>query len=199
MPVDKNSPRDPHLGQQKVQSAPATDSSKPSARAPGSAEPGRKKKQVRFSEVDSVTTYRPGESLAGHDLPVSQAAKPAAAAVATNNARPACAVVAEKDGTRSLLWPNGQRYHGHFDGAGAPHGEGTVRLADGHEHVSTWFHGVCTAVAGHSAQARPVEDYLPPTPLQLARALPAPPPGRAAATARALVQRFKSLGKKDER
>lgn len=204
MPVDKNSPRDPHLAQHASQPAPRGEPHKTAgqpAEVPGAR---RGKKQVRFSEVDAVTTYRPGETFAGHDLPVTRAAKPAAPAEARGGARPACAVLTEQDGSRSILWPSGQRYHGSYDNANVPHGEGTVRLADGHEHVSTWFHGTCTAVAGDAARARGVEHYLSPAVKRTAtpqarsnRTASSTPSEGGASKARNLLGKLRNLGKKD--
>lgn len=157
---------------------------------------GASKKRVSFSALDAVATYVPGEGLAGHDLPKPQAAKPPAPVRVRHGARPACAHLNERDGTQSVLWPSGQRYSGATDAHGMPHGDGTVRLADGHDHVSQWFHGTCVAVAGDVNRAKSVEAYVGPAASRAARGAGAAEKPSAAQDASSLLGRLRRLSKK---
>lgn len=65
--------------------------------------------------------------------------------------------------TAHIVWPSDQRYEGPVDRAGAPHGQGLLRMADDTKVLdSTWIHGRCDAVAGSARVPRRLEPYTPP-------------------------------------
>ena len=209
MPVDNRRPPNSTLPEPQTQQQPPRTAPETSTTAGEGQRSG--KRQVSFADKDVVTLYRPSKGMGGHELPVTQPAKPPAPATARADARPACARIKEQNGGQSILWPSGQRYKGAYDGFGAPHGEGTVRLADGREHVSAWFHGACVSVAGDTNWAKDVEVYMSPptkrsttpTPTGV-RTTPAPTPNKAAEKTDAgpkpggMLGRLRNLSKKDK-